>query len=92
MLDGIHYVLRPSFKVLYEIEQRLSAGIIALAQRFSEGQMTLQEMVLIIHCCMQHRASEAFIEKAIERNGLDNAMTALTSVFTVVFSGAEDEQ
>lgn len=91
LLDGIEYVLRPSFRVLYDIERRLSTSITVLAQRFSDGQLTLKEMVVIIHCCMQQRASERFLECVLERNGLDNVTAALGALFTQIFGGMKDE-
>ena len=47
-IDGIQYVLRPSFDILVRLETRIGTGIIALARKFHESKFTVSDVAAVL--------------------------------------------
>jgi len=94
-LDGNSYVLRPGFEKLSSIEQKLGVGLIVVAQKLSEGMLTLEETAIVIaECITEHSISVEMVKKSLISSGLAQALEALSWLFAKLFGGAmacEDE-
>ena len=87
-LDGKPYVLRPGFEELSYIEQNLGVGLIVVAQKLSEGMLTLEETTIVIaECIAGHSISVEMVKKSLIGSGLAQALEALSWLFARVFEG-----
>ena len=91
MLDGIAYVMRPSFEALVLIEKQLSQTLIQIADKISTENISLTELAVIIEICMEKRASAEFIQDAIVRGGMTSALNAVADLMMAIFSGIDTQ-
>ena len=87
-LDGKPYILRPTFAALSGIEQKLHVGLIALAGKLAGGEITLEELVVIIAQCVVETPPN--IHDALIRSGLASAVESIGCMFTSVFGGHDE--
>jgi len=88
ILDGKSYILRPTFTALNNIEQQLSVGLVALARKLSEGNIMLEELVIIITQCAID--SPQNIRQSLVRGELAHIIEAISRMFAAVFGGCDE--
>ncbi len=93
-LDGVHYVMRPTFAALSSIEQALDTGLVALSRRLIEGALGVHELSVIIAAAIAGAGNnEPFpvknIEESLIKNGLTNAFCAVAEMLAKVFEGVD---
>lgn len=89
------YVLRPTFEALCEIENRLDAGIVEIAERIVARKYGVREVSAILHAGAQAvdaRVSELEIGAAIAERGLRPATEAALALLAHAFGGEEEEK
>lgn len=91
IVDGISYILRPTYRALIQIEDELSLGLLAVAQKICDERITLRELVTIIDHCMENRAERQFLGDAVVRGGLHNAIASVTALLALVIGGFNNE-
>jgi len=88
MLGGKIHVMRPTFAALSRIEQELHTGLLALAGKLFEGNITLEELAVIINCCLME--SSIPVNDALVQGGVTGAMQAVAEMFALVFGGFDE--
>jgi hypothetical protein len=87
-LDDKTYVLRPTFAALSSIEQKLGTGLIALAGRLADENITLEELTVIITQCAVETPAD--IHEALIRGALSNVLESIGRMFAAVFGGVDE--
>src|SRR4051812_41521378 len=90
-LDDHSFTLRPTFEALSSIEQSLNSGIVALTNKLVEGQLTLDEVAVIITQCAPQGTPIALVKEAIIKNGLTRALGIIASMLSCAFAGDNEQ-
>lgn len=89
------YTLRPTFEALCEIEHKLNAGLVEIAERIVARKYGVHDVTAILHAGARSAdatVSEEEIGAAIVRAGLRPAMEAALDFLVRALSGADEEK
>jgi len=86
-LDGISYVMRPTFERLNRIEQKLNMGFVALARKLADGNIMLEELAVVVAECMQEKIA---VRDALTHGGIMEAIASVSAMFALVFGGFDE--
>lgn len=87
ILDEKLYVLCPEFETLCSIEKELGSGLVTLARKLAEENITLEELAVILTRCMQPCVELELVKGVLLRNGIAQAIEAVAIMFAEVFGG-----
>jgi len=89
LLGGKSHILCPTFHALSAIEKELATGMTVLAKKLSEGLLSLEELAVIVGCCVESNLSSEHLKEHIAKSGLAHVMQSVAAMFAHVFGGTE---
>jgi Phage tail tube protein, GTA-gp10 len=88
-LAGARFVLAPSFAALLALEAELQTGLVALAKRFIDGQLTLADLQAVIAAGIRGAGGDVpkNLGELIVEEGVANVAQPLTGFLEAALSG-----
>ncbi|ABC64890.1 hypothetical protein ELI_13990 [Erythrobacter litoralis HTCC2594] len=88
VIDGRHYVLRPSFAALIAAEEEIGP-LFALVERAGAGELRLSEMTALFWHCLADRGDVGrdAVGSAIAARGLAASATPLRALLGAILKG-----
>lgn len=91
MINGQHYIIRPSFQCLCEIESATGKTILALAEKLADGQIALAEIACIIEAGIKAGSivtvPREIIGRAIMSSGIATFLAIISEFFSIALTG-----
>jgi hypothetical protein len=92
-LCGTEFYLKPTFGAIMKIEEKLG-GILPLALKISDGQVTCSDVVHVIYACLpkDHGFSFEQLGEAVLSKGLASVIPAVRDIMTICLAGELEEK
>jgi len=89
LIEGIEYILRPTFSALVAVEEELGP-LLALVERATGGELKLGEIAALFWHCLHNRddSSREDFAEALTRAGLAALAGPLRALLVQVLKGA----